>query len=144
MDESTLPDPFLMPVKKGLVLTPRAGITTEIELPVAPTGEIEGEIQGLEGVPRAGVELELVDPTGNVAAHTFTEFDGFFLFERVPYATYRVRLAASSARALGTMQDLGRTAILSPKATLVQFGVIRLQASTIASLDGEPPVGGSP
>ncbi|MXO60507.1 carboxypeptidase regulatory-like domain-containing protein [Altererythrobacter salegens] len=144
VDESTLPDPFLMPVKKGLVLTPRAGVTSEIELPVAPTGEVEGEVRGLEDTPRAGVELELVDQDGDVAATTMTEFDGFFLFERVPYGTYRLRLGASSAKALGTVRDLGRTAILSPDATLVEVGIMRLQASTIASRDDEPSVGGSP
>ncbi|WP_305097572.1 MSCRAMM family protein [Croceibacterium aestuarii] len=144
VDESTLPDPFLMPVKKGLVLTPRAGITSEIELPVAPTGEIEGEIHGLEDTPRAGVELELVDQDGDVAATTLTEYDGFFLFERVPYGTYRLRLAASTARALGTVRDLGRTAILSPQVTLVEIGIVRLQATTIASAGGLPLGGSSP
>jgi hypothetical protein len=144
IDESTLPDPFLMPVGKGLVVTPRPGVAADVEIAVAPTGEVEGVIHGLEDTPRAGVELELVDAAGRVAATTLSEFDGFFLFDRIAYGSYRLRLAASSARALGTMQDLGRTATLAPGKTLIQLGVTRLQANAVAGLAGGPPLGSSP
>ena len=144
IDESTLPDPFLVPVGKGLVMTPRPGIAAELLIAVSPTGEVEGVIHGLEDTPRAGVELELVDGAGRVVASTLTEYDGFFLFDRVAYGTYRLRLAASSASALGTAQELGQTAALSPQQTLVRMGVMRLQASTIAGLEVVPGLGGSP
>jgi hypothetical protein len=144
IDESTLPDPFLVPVGKGTVITPRPGVAAQLQFAVAPTGEVEGTLHGIEGTPRPGVELELVDAQGKVAASTLTEYDGFFLFDRVAYGKYRLRLGASSARALGTAQDLGETATLGPGQTLVQFGVLHLQASTIASLDGAPPLGSSP
>lgn len=145
IDESTLPDPFLLPVGKGLVVTPRAGIAAEVEFAVAPTGEIEGVLYGPEDQPKSGVEVELVDKKGKVAASTLTEYDGFFLFDRVPYGSYRLRVGASSARVLGTVQDLARTATVSPAKTLDQLGVLRLQATTIANLDGAgPPVGSSP
>jgi hypothetical protein len=144
VDESTLPDPFLMPVRKGVVVTPRAGVAAELEIAVAPTGEVEGVIHGIEDTPRAGVELELIDAAGEVAAAALTEYDGFFLFERVAYGAYRVRLSAASARALGTAQDLGKVVNLGSGATLAQLGVVRLRTSEIAALPTGPPGGSSP
>jgi len=144
IDESTLTDPFLVPVGKGIVMIPRPGIAAELEIAVSPTGEIEGVLHGLEDTPRAGVELELVDARGRVAASTLTEYDGFFLFDRVAYGTYRLRLAASSAHALGTAQELGQSAALGPDQTLVRLGVTRLQASTIAELAPDTGLGGFP
>ena len=94
--------------------------------------------------PRSGVELELVDAAGRVVASTLTEFDGFFLFDRVAYGSYRLRLGASSARALGTAQELGQAAALSPEQTLVRLGVMRLQASTVAELAPDGGLGGAP
>jgi len=144
VDESTLPDPFLVPVRKGVVVTPRAGVAAELEIAVAPTAEVEGVVHGLEDTPRGGIELELVDSAGKVAASTLSEYDGFFLFERVAYGTYRVRLSAATARALGTVQDLGKSVTLGPGQTLVQLGIIRLRTSVIAALPTGPPPGGSP
>jgi hypothetical protein len=144
IDESTLPDPFLVPVGKGVVMTPRPGIAAKLEIAVSPTGEVEGVLHGLEDTPRAGVELELVDGFGRVAASTLTEYDGFFLFDRVAYGTYRLRLAASSADALGAAADLGLTAALGPSETLVKLGVTRVRTSTIAKAAPVSGQGGSP
>ena len=35
----------------------------------------------------SGVRLELVDQRGAIVAEAISEFDGFFLFQRVPYGT---------------------------------------------------------
>ena len=144
VDESSLPDPFLVPVKKGIVLTPRAGIPAKLEIAVAPTGEVEGEIHGLEDTPRAGVELELVDQSGKVTATTLTEYDGYFLFERVTYGSYRIRLSAGSARALGAARDLGQTVTIDSAHLSAALGMIRLRTSEIAALATGPPTGSSP
>ena len=144
VDESTLPDPFLVPVKKGVVITPRAGIPAKLEIAVAPTGEVEGEIHGLEDTPRAGVELELVDLQGKVMATTLSEYDGYFLFENVPYGQYRVRLSAGSARALGVVREIANAAAVNDKVTTAELGVIRLRTSEVAALPGGPPTGSSP
>ncbi len=146
VDESTLPDPFLVPVRKAIVVTPRPGVPAKIEIAVAPTGEIEGEVHGLEDTPVAGVGLELVDEAGNVAATTLTEYDGYFLFEQVPYGHYTVRLSAGSARALGVVREIGEAAALSQDKTDVELGVIRLQANRVAdaAMPTGPPVGSSP
>jgi hypothetical protein len=144
VDESTLPDPFLVPVNNGVVVTPRPGIPAKLEIGVAPTGEIEGEVHGTEDTPSAGVELELIGDTGKVAATTLTEYDGYFLFERVPFGHYSVRLSPGSARALGVVPDTGRAATISQQKTDTELGVIRLRAGQVAELEPGPPAASSP
>jgi hypothetical protein len=144
VDESTLPDPFLIPVKKGIVVTPRAGIAAKLEIAVAPTGEVEGELHGLEDTPRAGVELELVDGSGKVVASALSEFDGYLSIERVPYGSYRLQISAGAARALGAARELGKTAVLSKDKPEVELGVVRLHASQIAEAATGPPPARSP
>ena len=141
IDESTLPDPFLIPVKKGIVITPRAGVAAKLEIAVAPTGEIEGELHGLEDTPSAGVEIELVDGSGKVAASTLSEYDGYFLLDKVPYGTYSLKVSAGAARALGAARELGKTVVLSKDKSDLQLGVVRLRASQIAA--AEPAPGGN-
>lgn len=147
IDTGSLPDPYLQPVGPGVVVTPRPGVTATIELPLAPTGEVEGVVHGLEGTPREGVELELVNAAGAVTAHAISEYDGFFLMESVPYGQYRLRIAARSATALGL-----RTGFLSDGFALgkghdiVRLGVVRLgalaQIAKTAEPRGEPEAAG--
>jgi hypothetical protein len=144
VDESTLPDPFLIPMKKGVAITPRPGVAAKLELAVAPTGSVEGELHGFEDTPRAGVRLELLDDEGELAATALSEFDGYFMFERVPYGTYRLQVSAGAAQALGVTRELGKTAVLTKDKSEVQFGVLRLRASQVAAAGAGPPGGGSP
>jgi hypothetical protein len=144
VDESTLPDPFLIPVTKGLVIRPRPGVAAKLQIAVAPTGEVDGEIHGFEDTPRGGIQLELIDGAGRVAATTLSEFDGYFMFERVPYGTYRLQLAAGAARVLGAARELGKTAVLSKDKSEVELGVLRLRASQVADAMTGPPSGSSP
>jgi hypothetical protein len=144
IDESTLPDPFLIPVTKGVVIIPRPGIAAELEIAVAPTGDVEGEIHGFEDTPRAGVEIELVDRSGRVAASALSEFDGYFLIERVPYGTYRLQISAGAARARGAARALGKTIVLSKDNSEVRFGVLRLRPSQIATLEAATSAAASP
>jgi hypothetical protein len=144
IDESTLPDPFLVPVKTGVVVSPRPGVPAKLEIGVAPTGEVEGEIHGLEDTPSAGVEIELVDLAGKVVASTLSEYDGYFLIERVPYGTYRLQISAGAARALGSAREIGKSVVLSKDKSQIQLGVMRLRASQVAGLQTGLPVGSSP
>ena len=130
VDESTLPDPFLMPRGRGVVVTPRPGVATVIELAVAPTGEVEGVINGPEGTPMPGVQLELVDGTGQVVARTMSEYDGFFLFDRVAYGRYRLQLAAETQAALGAAPGLVPQVELGPNRLIERLGTIRLRSAT--------------
>lgn len=140
VDESTLPDPFLVPRGKGLVITPRPGVAARIELAVTPTGEVEGLLNGPEGTPAAGVGLELVDTAGRVVARAMSEFDGFFLFDRVAYGRYMLQLAPDSQTALGVAPNLAERVEIGPEKTVERLGTIRLRAAaTIAQASGPAP-----
>ena len=126
IDESTLEDPFLAPAVKGIVVVPRPGIATQLELPIAPSGEVEGVLLNQSGLEIGGVELELVDRAGKVVANAFSEFDGFFLFQRVPYGEYRLRVARDSAQALGADQALATALVVNREADIARLGALKL------------------
>lgn len=130
VDESSLADPFLAPAGKGIVLTPRPGVIAELQLAVSPTGEIEGTLLGSSGVEKPGVLLLLVDERGEEVARTLSEFDGFFLFERVPYGRYHVIVGEEAAAALGVNPRLrGESApiVVNREEDVVRLGPIKLR-----------------
>lgn len=146
VDESTLPDPFLVMRGKGLVVTPRPGVAAVIELAVSPTGEVEGVLNSPEGTPLAGVQLELMGENGEVVARSMSEYDGFFLFDRIVYGRYRLQLAADSEKALGMALagDLAASIELGPEQTVERLGTLRLRAPVSIARARDPPAGGSP
>jgi hypothetical protein len=144
LDESTLPDPFLVPRGKGQVVTPRSGVAAVIELAVSPTGEVEGEVLSADDRPLPGVELELVSSDGQVVARAMSEYDGFFLFERVPYGRLHLQLAKSSELVLGPAGELGAGIELGPDKTVARVGTIRLRRAGVVAQARGPPAGGSP
>lgn len=126
VDESSIGDPLLLPTSKGVVLVPRPGIGTEILLPLAPTGEVEGTLLGVDGEAREGVTLELADARGQAMAKTTTEYDGYFLFDKVPYGNYRLRIGAASAKALGAGAELGVAVSLDRANPTIRAGSVRI------------------
>jgi hypothetical protein len=142
IDTGSLPDPYLQPQGKGIVVTPRPGVTASVVLPLSPTGEIEGTIEDLAGSPRGGVKIELVDALGTVAATTQTEYDGYFLFETVPYGRYTLRLAVGSAKALSAAAGLASGVALSHGNDVARLGILRLKPDGIARNDGAPAPAG--
>lgn len=139
VDLASLDDPFLVPASKGVVVVPRPGVVTEVLLPISPSGEVEGTLLTPGGTPQAGAELELVDGKGAVVATTVSEYDGFFLFDRVPYGKYRLRLTAPVARKLQVREALAPSVAVNRTSEIARLGVIRLEpgALTIARADRE-------
>ena len=101
---------MLVPKTALQVVVPRPGVPAEVQIGLVGGGDIEGAIVKSGGLGFEGLDLELVDGSGKVAATARTDFDGFFLFERVPYGNYRVRIAQSSAVAARIGADLGASA----------------------------------
>ena len=128
VDAGSIADPLLVPKGRGVVLVPRPGVAAEILLAVTPTGEVEGTMLDAAGEPREGVALELADGTGQVVAETRSEFDGYFLFDRVPYGDYRLRIGRASAQALGVAADSGHRVRIDRQAPTVRTGAVRLVA----------------
>ena len=139
VDLSSLDDPYLVPATKGVVVVPRPGVITEVLLPISPSGEVEGMLMTTSGTPQPGAQLELIDAKGAVLATTVSEYDGFFLFDRVPYGKYRLRLAGPDARKLQVREALAAGITVSRASEIARLGVIRLEAggTTIARADAD-------
>ena len=117
IDSGSLPDPLLRPKGQGMVVVPRPGIAAKVLLPLAPTGEIEAILLGPEGEPQGGVTIEL----------TASDFDGYVLFDSVPYGDYQLRIGAASAAALGVVGDAGRALRIDSGHASQRLGRIRLE-----------------
>ena len=136
IDTSTLADPMLAPKKALQVVTPRPGVAAEVEIALVGAGDIEGAIVRDGGDGFEGVELELLDEAGKVIGSTRTDYDGFFLFERVAYGRYTIRVAAESARIAGIIPSLGLSAEVSGDTPVARLGAIRVTpAQQIASAE---------
>jgi hypothetical protein len=136
IDAGSLPDPFVQPAGPGMVITPRPGVATVIELPLVAAGEVDGTLMAEGGRALSGVKLELLDKNDRVIATTLSEFDGFFLFEKVPYGQYRLRIGAESAAALDLDGQLDKPAIVgraSPTASLGIVAAKRQQREEVAT-----------
>jgi hypothetical protein len=142
IDKGSLPDPLLQPKGVGMVVVPRPGVNAEVVLPLAPTGEIEGSLVNPDGSPRPGATIELVDTTGAVVARTLSEFDGYFLFDLVPYGRYRLRVAEAVASALGVRPALNLSVTIDRENPSHQVGVIRLESGTPPSQIAAAPLSG--
>lgn len=129
IDASTLPDPFVQPATGGVVVTPRPGIPVIIELPLVSAGEISGNLQREGGRILNGVDIELVDRNGRVVKTTRSEYDGFFLFEFVPYGRYSLRITALSANVVGVEMALPKAAELGKNSGSIDLGIVTARAA---------------
>ena len=137
IDTSSLDDPMLAPRKALQVVVPRPGIAAQVDIGLVGAGDIEGAVIRDGGGGFEGLDLELLDSAGKVVATTRSDFDGFFLFERVAYGRYTVRLAASSARIARVEQALGVTAEVSGQAPVARLGAVRLKPITEIAAVGQ-------
>ena len=103
IDTRTLEDPYWVPERPGVKVVPRPGKTVVVDFPVVPTGEIDGTVllqRGGAATEVANVQLQLLDESGTVVRSIKTEFDGFYLFDRVTPGHYRVRVAPEQEKRL--------------------------------------------
>jgi hypothetical protein len=141
IDAGSLPDPYVQPSLPGMVVTPRPGMTVRIALPLVASGEIDGTLVRDGGNEIGGAVIELVDSAGRVRATAISEFDGFFLFEKVAYGRYTLRVASESAAVLKI--DKGNFAAVQVDAAKprVRLGLLAMRvrpgapAPTLAAAD---------
>lgn len=136
IDASSLADPLTRPTGPGVVVTPRPGLAVPIELPLVSAGEVTGTLIAEGGRTLEGIDLELVDGKGLVLATTRSDFDGFFLFESVPYGSYTLRIARLSAQAAGLSPALSRGAAVGGKTPSVRLGRVIAAYGVGATLAG--------
>ena len=58
-----------------------------------------------------------------------SDIDGYFLFERVRYGSYKLRLAPGTAKAISASADLGTSVVIDREKPLGRLGVIRILRS---------------
>ncbi len=126
VDTSSLGDPTLTPRQALQVVTPRPGIAADVEIALVGAGDIEGAVVKDGGEGFEGLELELVDASGEVISTTRSDYDGFFLFERVAYGKYTVRISAESARIARVATKLGLSATVNESAPTARLGAARV------------------
>jgi hypothetical protein len=130
IDASSLSDPSLAPRHALQLVVPRPGVTARLDIPLVGAGDIEGALVKNDGSGFEGLDLELVDAAGRVVATARSDYDGFFLFERVAYGRYRFRLAAASAGATALSPLIDAEALLTPAKPVARVGPLRLRAAT--------------
>jgi hypothetical protein len=135
IDVTSLDDPMLVPKRALQVVVPRPGVAADVAIPLVGGGDVEGALIKSGELGFEGVDLELVDGMGKVAGTARTDFDGFFLFERVAYGEYRLRVSAASAGAAAIVPDLGVSLKVTTEHSIVRLGPIqaRLQPRIAAA-----------
>lgn len=141
IDTSSLPDPYVQPALPGIVITPRPGIAATVELPLVSAGEVEGTLMRKGGGVLAGVGLELLDIEGRVTHETQSEFDGFFLFEGVPYGAYNLRIQTLSAQAIGVTPILNIRAVVDDDNQVAKLGAVVAQSDAVMAKLADVPTG---
>ena len=92
----SLDDPFLQPREKGVAVTVRPGQVVDVDIPLAPTGEVEATILIQKDdiqVPVAGVTLQAINETGDVVAEANSEYDGYVYMDGLPLGAITLRIS---------------------------------------------------
>ena len=139
IDITSLNDPMLTPEKALQVVVPRPGIPANVQIGLIGGGSVEGALIKSAELGFEGVDLELVDSAGKVAGTARTDFDGFFLFERVAYGRYTLRISAASAEAAKIAIDLGARVEVSADHTVVRLGPLHPQLPARIAAAGLAP-----
>ena len=85
-----------------------------------------------------GVELELIGSDGAAIARTRSEYDGYFLFEKVVYGKYGLRVSADSEKAIGAQGELAANIELTGQKTTAKVGTVKLRAPTTVAVAASP------
>ncbi|MEA3068328.1 MAG: hypothetical protein QOK41_1735, partial [Sphingomonadales bacterium] len=139
VDATSLDNPMLVPKKALQVVVPRPGIPADVQIGLIGGGDIEGALMKSGELGFEGVDLELVDSAGKVVGTARTDFDGFFLFERVAYGSYTLRVSTASAAAARIAPDLGIKAEVSSERSVVRLGAIQPRGQPRIAASEVPP-----
>lgn len=99
IDLASIDNPFWLVQEGGRAVVLRPGRTAVIEIPVTPTGSIEGAVfrtsdSGFQ--PIHNLPVTLLTKRGKPLRTTRSAYDGYYYFDRVPPGSYRLRAGRSS------------------------------------------------
>ena len=134
----------------AVLLTTMTSRATDFR-PVTCEGAYSNHLQGVctdgKGTIYWSFTTKLVktDAGGKVIGTARSDFDGFFLFERVAFGRYTFRLADESAKAADVSRVIDATAEITPERTVIRLGAIRIQKrAQLALANGGNAMTGSP
>lgn len=127
IDQTSLDNPALTPLKPAQLVIPRPGVSAEVEIALVGGGAIEGFAVKADGSEFEGVDLELVDERGLLIATARSDLDGYFLFEGIRYGRYQLRLSAVSAAAIDAPAALSATATIDREHPLARLGPVPIR-----------------
>ena len=126
IDQSSLANPALAPAKSAQVVVPRPGVGATVDIALVGGGSVEGYAAKEDGSEYEGLELQLVAADGEIVATATSDIDGYILFERVRYGSYKLRLAPATAKAIAASPDLGVGIVIDRDKPLGRLGVVRI------------------
>jgi hypothetical protein len=130
VDVTSLDDPNLVPASPVQLVVPRPGVSAEVQIPLVGGGAIEGSLVKDGGGAFEGLDLELVDDKGRVVATVRSDFDGFFLFERVASGRYRLQLTRTSQTAArASMALVKEGVVLDDEQPVLRLGPLTVKAT---------------
>lgn len=131
IDQSSLDNPALTPAKAAQVVVPRPGVAAEVEIALVGGGSIEGFAVREDHREYEGLDIELIDSSGQLVGTVRTDLDGYFLFERVRYGVYRLRLSADTAAAIRAPRELDTVATIDRDHSLARLGMVVVRPTPV-------------
>ncbi len=122
INETTLPDPYMIQRNSGVSVRPSPGAIQKLEIPIVVSVEIEGTVRELKDAntssPLAYVPIEVIDQFGITIKELLSEFDGYYLINNLPPGSYSIRVKQAYLIENGwltpspvTIDDTGRDVI---------------------------------
>lgn len=129
---TSLEDPLERPSRDGVRFVPRAGRIFAVDFPIVFTGEITGTVYfARDGRSEAssGVEVELVEANGAVAARARSAYDGFYDITRIPPGRYRLRVSSAQVARLKLRAPEPLEILIEPAGTILDAVNIVLESA---------------
>ena len=96
LTRDSLPDPFMMPLKKGFSVTPRGGFIDTADIPIVYASEVEGSVfvydQFGQQNTLSNITVTLYDQDGKKYESVVSEYDGYYLFTDVLPGNYEIEI----------------------------------------------------